>query len=479
MARKYSKKHQIISLLQKHSLALLLLIGVFFVASLGVALATNQTEPESPATTPSVLTVPAMTFGTAQTQQDTVGIIKNLGTVTLVAQSAGPVRSIKVREGANLSRGATIIQQETAYAAGSAPAVQLQLARKSQQLAETALTTTVEQVTLSRRQADLAKDNAAALRDIASKSIDEVKNLIRISEQLVEKVEADVTAEQAGSNNPDVLQALRAQLLGYTSSLNQARASLRNLEYQADSDSAQAVIVDVQRDLAYKSTELQLQTAQIQQEIAVLNSRLAGIAEAATRVSAPAAGTVQKILVREGQFVSPGTPVAVISTSPQLLVEVLLAGSVALSVDAQQPAQITLNEQTLSLPITHLSQTPVSGQLYQALVELPVDLSDQVFENQTVAVSLPIQTPTAIGQYQFIPLDAVFMTPSERYVLVYREGNARRADITVGDIVGDAIEVKSGLNDGDVVILDRRVIDGQPVNIELVEQPASIEIELG
>ena len=64
---------------------------------------------------------------------------------------------------------------------------------------------------------------------------------------------------------------------------------------------------------------------------------------------------------------------------------------------------------------------------------------------------------------QFIPLDAVFVTNTDRFVYVLEDGQAVKRSVTTGDIISSTVEITSGLLPSDVVILNRQVTNGQAV----------------
>lgn len=457
------------------ALSVLLFVGLF-----AAALATNGNgEPEAEVTQ-RTLQVNGFVFGETPVQEEVVGTIKNQNTLTLVAQSNGPVQSVLVTEGAKVSRGKTLVQQETAYAAGNVQAVATQLASKNAQLATESLESTVKQVSLSREQADLSRDNTENLRKISEQSISETKQIITLSEQIAKTIEDNLKAEQAGANDEATVQSLRQALLGAQSGLNQARQGLRSLEYQTDTNNPQSKLADLQRQVVQESTELQLKSAQLQKDIANLNVRQAQIAQAATRVTAPIAGTVEKVFVRPGEFVSPGTPVAVIKGETDLLLEILVAGKVALQVDDTQNAVVKgLAGNPVTLPIQHVSAAPVSGQLYQVLIQVPAEYEPFIFQNQTVAVTLPLQQTSLAAGNSFVPLDALFVSNTGRYVFIEEDGKAVQKPVETGEIVGTGIEITSGLVPGEVVLLDRRVIDQQEIEVEILSVPSTSVVELG
>jgi membrane fusion protein (multidrug efflux system) len=466
------------SYLKNHQLQAVGLVFAIFLLSFIGSQILRRPEVELPVQEETALSVQAIRFAQSASSLKAVGNIENKTTQTLVAQSNGPVAQIYVSEGQNLAAGRVILQQQSTYAGGNSMTVQREMAEKSLELAEASLQNTVETVSISREQADLSLDNTEKLNEISEKSIDDSKKLLDNVELVIEKLESDIASEQAGNNDPDVIAGLRSQLIQMQGSYNQTASALRQLEYQIDEDEPIYRLAELGKDLAYKATEIQLKSAQLNKDIAQLSLKAARIGESSTRVNIPFAGTVERILVDKGQFVAAGTPVAVVTGQPELQIVISLAGSVAQNIDTQQEIIAKINGQTFNLPIAHLSRVAVSGQAYQLLARLPEGLDANIYENQTVEVKLPLYPSLLASGNNYLPLDAVFITNTKQYVFVEENGRAVQREIVAGEIVGNNIELVSGLTPGEVVILDRRVINGQRVESNIFPSDLTI-VELG
>lgn len=437
------------------------------VAGLATGALWPRTKASEEVVTPAPLAVDTIVFGQDAIETQTVGVVKNLNTVTLVAQSNGPVNALKVVEGSAVKRGSVILQQSSVYAGGNAAAVQRQIAQKNYELAESTLNNTATIVSKTREQADLNRDNTEELRKITEKSIDETKGLISLTETQLSELEDQLDEAVANNASPDVITGLRGAVITTQSSLAQARSSLRNIEYQVDTDNPPTKLASSGKDLVYASTQLQLEAAQIQKDIASLSLRAARIAESATRVAAPFAGTVEKVYVKEGEFVAAGTPVAVLKgTEAKLCLQIAVAGSLAGRINEDGSLKVNLGGTELQLPINHVTGTTVQGQLYEVLTLIPNEYTGRVYENQSLEVSVPLYAFSRSGGNATLPLDAIFVTNSQRYVLVAENGKAVRHTITTGEIYGENIEVTSGIEPGAEVILDRRIIENQSISID-------------
>lgn len=460
---------------RKNPVISMLVVFIVFVV-LVVASLLLQQKPEVVAEqeeTPFEVT--AVRFGDGDVSEDVLGTIENKSTLTLVAQSSGPVTTIEAAEGDQVWRGTVLVRQETAYAAGNAATVQRQVAQQNYTLADETLKNTVQSVAKTREQADKNRTNTEELRKISEQSISETEGFISRLETQYDELEGLVDAEPAGSGRA----TLRSSLISTQNFLNQSRSSLRSLQYDTNTDNPPTNLADLQKDLIYLSTEIQLKSAEIQKNIAGLNVQAAKISEAATRVASPIEGTVQRILVNEGEYVTPGTPVAVVTGEKQLQVSINVSGAIANRVDVEQPAYITLGDQSISLPVTHVSSAPVAGQLFEVLVAIPEGYAEQVFEQQTVEVTLPLYSVSLVGGNYHLPLDSVFITNTDTFVYVEEDNRAVKKSVELGEISGSMVEIKNGLVPGDVVILNRSVIEDQLVEVEIQSSQKVFIEELG
>lgn len=464
-------KEKGVSVWRRFTLPILAILGVGLMALIVAARLMTQPEPVATPSAPAPLEVQAVTFGQTALSESTYGTVKNLTSITLVAQSSGPVSDLKVVEGQPVAKGEVLLRQTSAYAAGNAATVQRQIAAKGYQLSNETFSNTQQTVAKTREQADLNRDNSEEMRKIIEASLGDTRSLITTTEQVVEKIEQDITNEQNGANNPNTIQGFRQQLISFRGVLNQNRSALRSAEYEANADKPPAKLAQIQKDLVYLSTDLQLKSAQINKDIAGLNLRLAHIQEASTRVAAPFAGSIEKVYVQPGQHVTPGTPVIKIKGDTQLTLQIAVSGALAAMIDSDQSVNVQLGDNLYYLPLTHVSSTPINGQMYEVMVVVPSEYERFVFEGQSLAVQLPLYNVSIDQGNYFLPLDAVFITNAGTYVMVAENNVAVRKPVVIGEITGDTVEVKDGLIPGQQVILDRRVIEGQQVTI--IEKPVA------
>lgn len=451
-----------------HQLKIVSAIGLFFVATLTASQFTKA-QPETPEVVIETREVDVLDLSQNQLNQSATGVVKNLNSITLVAQSAGPVAYVNMREGAYVKPGQLILSQESSYSGGNTAVVQRQIAAKNLELAQASLDNTVEVVSTNRELADKNRDNTEELRRITDQSIGETENLLDLLNRQIE----DLNQEIANETDEDTILALEAQLIPLKAQANQIQQSLRNLHYSVNTDKPQTQLANLNRELVYETTELQLKSAEINRDIAALSLQSAKIAESQTRVVAPFAGTIEKIYVEPGTYVTPGTNVAKITGEPQLCLVTTVSGSLARQIDQTGNLSFDLNGNNYTVAISHVTSTPVSGNLYEVLATLPDWMASLIYENQAIEISLPLALNQSTPETNFIPVDAVFVSNTSRFVYVLDQGRAVKRIVETGRIVGSSIEIESGLTTDDTVILDRSINENDQVAVRSDNQSSN------
>ncbi len=176
-------------------------------------------------------------------------------------------------------------------------------------------------------------------------------------------------------------------------------------------------------------------------------------------------GFVQSIAVRTGQYVAPGQVIATINTPGEgTVVDALVSSDVAPFVDITKEAHISLsNNKTLSLLPEYFSSSENELGMFMIRFTLPKEYADQISANQNPSISLPLRF--SHEQMFLVPLDAVFQNNAGATVLILKDGKVVSQAVTLGAIHGNFIEVQSGINQDDQIILNRFVLAGDSVEV--------------
>lgn len=191
-------------------------------------------------------------------------------------------------------------------------------------------------------------------------------------------------------------------------------------------------------------------------------------------VTAPTSGIADQVNVRVGETfvgVYPGNPplaqIRIVNTG-SLKIVAQIPESYLGKIGVGTPIQVVLpnsNNRIIDTKISVAGKTidPTSRSFY---IEAPIP-SDPSFKPNQVAV-VKVQD-YATGNAITIPLSTLQNDESGKFVMVAaKEGNkmvARKRKVVVGELYGERLEVKSGLQAGDVLITGgfQNLYEGQPI----------------
>ncbi|MEY4685355.1 MAG: hypothetical protein RLZ25_1814 [Pseudomonadota bacterium] len=238
--------------------------------------------------------------------------------------------------------------------------------------------------------------------------------------------------------------------------LAQAKAHLRAAEAGLTRSSADAHRI---RNLYEKeaATRQALDTASAeehQSEAAVLEAK-AAIKQMESEVSetdllAPYDGIIERRLQEPGDLVLPGQPIVTFLQSSSLRIEASLPSTCATGI--QIGDLIRAKAPGVDLELT-------------AIVEEKEPASDRETQTQRIKARLPADTQIIPGSFvsleqscgsetlMMIPLAAIKRVGQLQSVSILKDGRSRIRHIRTGRVMGDQIEVLSGLNEGEQLVV--------------------------
>lgn len=465
-ARLRFARRRFVSFVRRFPIVSLLIALAFLFAVIAGANAMRAPVPEPEIVRQEPKTVSVYSIGQAPRVRVQAKIEKS-GVIKIVAQTTGIVHEIRYREGQLVEKGANLARISTNYQGGNALTVQRQIAQKQYNNANETYDTQKEIIETQRKIAEKSEENSEELRRISERSIGETRTLLDVNNALLETITADLNQLQAtnsAGSNKNAITALnqsRAQLLSAT---NQLKNQLRNLEYSTGEGNPQAELSRLQRDLALKQLEIQEKALALNKEISHLQYSAALINESLAYPAAPCRGIIEKVHVRFGQSVQPGTVLFTLSTTQKSALAVaLVSQEIAGSVSRIEPALITHRGKTLSLLPSYVSGEATDGPLYSIYFALPEEFTSDYGSDSFLEVELPVGYAGTNAAVPYIPLDAVHQTQDGAYVYVLREGKAKSRPVRLGAVFGQYVEVLDGIGASDQLILDRTVIDNERV----------------
>ncbi len=393
--------------------------------------------------------------------------IKKSGVVTVSAQTAGIVQHIYPSEGAKVAKGASLVSLSTNYQGGNAPSLQRQLAQKQyQQIADT-YDTQKELIGKQKEIAQKTDDNSNELRDISRQSIDETNSLLSLNQDILATLDANLSAYEAtnsaGLNNALILSTKQLKNQ-YLSAVNQLKNQLRSTQYQTDGDKPPTHLSSLQKDIVIKQLEIQEKSLDISREIAQIQLSLARVNEANMFPSSPFGAKVERVFVRVGQSVTPGTPLVSLGGNAQEITAVaLVPEQIAAAISRMEPSIVSIGGKTASLYPSFISTEGTHGQLFSVIYTIPKEVYDPEPDGAYIRIDIPVGYPNTTASVPFVPIDSVFETQSGAFIYTLVGAKAQSKPVELGQVMGRFVQVKQGLANGDQVILDRSVISGEDV----------------
>ncbi len=456
---------------------------VFLGILLALVIAGNFLRRPEPA--PAEAEAPALPVNVFQQDQQPMmeftARVEKSGVITVVAQSPGVVRKINVTEGKIVSQGASLVSLSSNYQGGSAPSLSRQIAERNSQFNKETYDLQKDAITKQRDLAHQGNAQAEEMREMTRKSLDDTRGLISLNEDIFDTLDQQIQNLEAnnvgGANDVAILTAKQGKA-AVAAALNNLRTALRTADYQSSEDQEPAQMGDTTRDLTLRQLDIQEKSLDLNKDLTELNLKLARLAEQAMFPAAPCAGVVERVYVKVGDMVSPGTPIATIRANQTLANAVVaVPAEISRQVNQLEPSVFLLNDEQTTVYPRYISSEATEGSLYGIFYTLPSELADQVTQGTLLTVRIPVGGKKTTAQEIITPIDAVYQTPDRAYVYVVQNATqsaeagqsgqvAELREVQLGAITGEYVKVNSGLQPADIVITTRGVTHGQRVIIK-------------
>jgi multidrug efflux pump subunit AcrA (membrane-fusion protein) len=223
-----------------------------------------------------------------------------------------------------------------------------------------------------------------------------------------------------------------------------------------------------EREVNLKSLEKARETRKVTLANAELNYKLALIDDAVLKPRSMSSGFVQSIEVKKGEYVGPGDVLATISNPfGNTTLEAFVVSEIAPFIDITKEARITLADGTVTKVVpTYFSASEDQDGMFMIQFVLSDEVAKGISSGSTPKVELPLRFTHEATI--LVPLDTVYKNTDSSVVLVNVNGQAESREVTLGRVRGNYIEVLSGLNKEDQIILNRFVLAGD--KIEVIEE---------
>jgi len=286
----------------------------------------------------------------------------------------------------------------------------------------------------------------------------EPNRIVTVSAEIEGRIESIPVVEGGDIKTGSTLVKLNTDLIQPQYDMAKAQLERDKIEYSRMANLVKNNAT-AQSDLDNARTKRDISSAQFDEIQARLNR---------ASIKAPINGVLNKILVEEGEYIQSGKAVAeivdndtvkVVVDVPERDISFFSTGG-----EAEVHAVYKGKDEVFTGKITFISQ--VADELTRSTpMEITLKNKERCLHSgQIVQVIL---TRQVLKNIILIPLASVIPMENGNAVYVANSSVAERRDVVLGIIKGDNVEIKSGLESGDKLIVSghRFVVDKQTVNV--------------
>ena len=184
-------------------------------------------------------------------------------------------------------------------------------------------------------------------------------------------------------------------------------------------------------------------------------------------IKAPISGVVHAKMVKEGEFVNPGTPIALISNVFTLKATVFVDQELVYQLKEDDQAIVSspvFPEKVFRGKITFIS--PVADAHHNYQVDLLLETNDDQRLRGGSDVQVTFQTYSTDEVLQ-IPKSALVTDAEQPYVFLVQEERVLMRTVETGLVKGDQVEIMKGLSEDDLIVTTGQINlrEGSIVNI--------------
>ncbi|MBP6913276.1 MAG: biotin/lipoyl-binding protein [Candidatus Levybacteria bacterium] len=393
--------------------------------------------------------------------------VEQEGVVEIVAQMPGIVQEVQVSDGQHVSTGQTLVSLSTNYQGGSAPSLQAQLAGAQYKNVQDTFNAQKDLIGKQKELTEKTNNNTEELRKISEDAKTNTKGLLDQNETILNTLSDQLeTLEQSGATPDQLLQDQQAKAQAQ-SGVNQLRNTLKNLEYTTNINNPPTQLANLQKDISLKQLDLQEKALLLSKETSRIQYNIALVTAALMQPAAPFGGTVERIMVAPGESVSTGTVIAIISNdNPKATLSLMVPQEIAQNISRATPSIIHIGKKQIMLSPSYVSTVPTKSLLYSVLYTLPTEYISKAINKSYITVEAPIGYADTLASVPFIPIDSVFQSQNSSYVFVEKNNKVVSKTIKLGTVYGSYVEVSSGIQEGDKIILNRNVVSGEKIEID-------------
>jgi RND family efflux transporter MFP subunit len=291
----------------------------------------------------------------------------------------------------------------------------------------------------------------ATTLNLLTESQNHTERLLQVTDHLIEATsngrDDTLAGREVTSYTPELI-STRGALVNTIQSLRSARNTLT----QAEESLQRASIADT-------STDSSLTDAQIKQALGSLRAAQANLEK--TIIRTPISGTVNSLAIRTGDFINSFAPVAVVANNSALEIITFVSDDELELIS--EGDEVTIEGEFVGT-VTQIAPA-VDATTRKTEVRIATEETD-IVNGDTVTITKNIEPSEDIDTTIQLPLTAVRFERDDGFIFTIEDGVLVAQAVTLGNILGNSVEVLSGIDRNQEFVVDARgLVTGTEVEI--------------
>lgn len=392
-------------------------------------------------------------------------LIEKTGVIKIMSSQTAIVGSVQVKNGEKVTQGQPLFSLVNNYSGGNSAAISEQIANEQNQEFDNTYPLQLDAIQQQENIANINLNNFNMQQSIASQSAVQTTSLTNSNQSLLNSLNQQIQADQSNGTPASTITTLQAQVNELQQTQYTLQSSLSTLSNQLNTQGTQVNLANAQHYLTIEQLQTQESALNLNKNVMQLQAQLADIAFENMNPVSPVDGTIQRVYVNPGDTVTTSTVLAVVSANTHVTTAVVsVPQDIAQSASRIDQSLLTIGGNIYPIKPYFVTSEATDGDLYAMYYAIPDMASDVLTDGEYISISIPVGSSITGSINPYIPIDAVYQTPTDNYIMVIKNGRAISRNVTLGQIFGDYTEITSGLKPGDQVILDRTIVAGDRVS---------------
>ena len=408
------------------------------------------------------------------------GTVKSEESITYFAKASTTISELNVEDGSTVEKGASLVTYDTTDLEANLKKIDLDsqvtelgadatitTLNEAQNKAAEAATSYEEAVKYVQHYTDCVNQVNGQIAEgttLQTQQADLAAEIAKLEEQLKATPDSEKTQKSLKKKSKEYdsvtkklkkydLPALQASLEACSSDLSEYKAQEAEFKAAKEATDASANTQKAQQSLVKEGAVLTKEEAQKELEAAKEG------------VSADTTGIVSDVQVVKGQTVAEGAPLFTLSDSSKVKVTVELTKYSLEDVKVGQKAELTINGNSYTGEVAAINKVAKTNQAGATVVEADIHIDqpdDQIYLG--VEANAVIEIAEKKGALT-VPVECVNYATEGVFCYVIENGLVAKKEVETGITSAEAIEIVSGLSEGDQVIntMGTEYVEGTPV----------------